>query len=195
MDLFITHAMDVFKDVCSSFIRASHLLEFYRHVLTRFDDDLFWSELQHRLADDHNTRLRIAVVSYLVTSLMGEFAPKLLTTWTVRELSPATRLWIDRYGRPAVFATPPGTKLYLLLRRELELDRVLPRQTLRTSLLPMHLPQAVMRGSSDEHISTRIARYRAQARFSLSRLRFHCIEGSRFALESYRWNRQLERLE
>ena len=175
--LFISHAMDVFKDICSSFIRASHLLEFYRHVLTRFDDDRFWNELQHRVAGDRNTRLGIAVVSYLITSLMGEFAPDILTTWSICELSPATRLWIDRYGRQAAFATPPGTKLYLLLRRELELDSVLPRQTLRTSLLPSRLPRAVMRASRDEDLSTRIARYRAQARFSLSRLRFHCIEG------------------
>jgi hypothetical protein len=191
IDLFISQAMDIFKDVCSSFTRASHLLEFYRHVLSRFDDDLFWNELRLRLAHDRTTQSGIAIVSYLVSCLMGEFTPNLLTAW-MRELSPATRLWIDRYGRHSVFAEPPGTKLYLLLQRELQLEGISPRRTLRQSLLPTRVPGAVIHGSHREHISTQVARYRVQFRFFLSRFRFHCIEGSRFAIESYRWNRHLK---
>lgn len=70
VDLFITHALDVFKDVCSSFTRASHLVEYYRHVLARFDDDVFWAELRLRAAGDRKTAVGIAVVSYLTESLM-----------------------------------------------------------------------------------------------------------------------------
>jgi hypothetical protein len=195
IDLFIAHAMDVFKDVCGSFTRASHLLEFYRHVLTRFDDDSFWAELRRRVAGDRKTRFGIAVVNHLAETLMGTFAPDVLTIWTVQELSPAIRLWVKRYGRDSVFAEPPGTKLYLLLRRELEREGILPQQKIMTSLLPAQLPQVVVRGFHGEHLSTRIARYNAQIRFVLSRLRFHCVEGLRFAFESYRWERQLERLQ
>lgn len=195
VDLFIAHAMDVFKDVCSSFTRASHLLEYYRHVLARADDGSFWNELRHRVAGDRKTKVGIAVVSYLAEILLGKFAPETLTIWTVDELSPAVRLWIERYGHDGVLADPPGTKLYLLLQKELELEGVLPQQKLRTSLLPTRLPQAAVRGSRGEDLSTRIARYTTQVRFIHSRLRFHCAEGLRFALESYRWNRQLEHLQ
>jgi hypothetical protein len=194
VDLFITHAMDVFKDVCSSFTRASHLVEYYRHVLARFDDDVFWSELRLRAAADRKTSLGIAVISYLTETLMGTFAPDALTIWTMHELSPAVRLWIERYGHHSVLADPPGTKLYLLLQRQLELEGILPQQTLRTSLLPARLPRAVVRGSRGEGLPTRIARYNAQVRFVLSRFRFHCVEGLRFVMESYRWNRQMEQL-
>lgn len=194
VDLFIAHAMDVFKDVCSSYTRASHLLEYYRHVLANSDVDSFWAELRHRVAGDRKTKVGIAVVSYLAESLLGKFAPEALTKWTVAELSPAVRLWIERYGHDSVLADPPGTKLYLLLQKELELEGVLPQQKLRTSLLPTRLPKAPVRGSRGEDLSTRIARYTTQVRFVLSRLRFHCAEGTRFALESYRWNRQLEHL-
>ena len=195
VDLFITHAMDVFKDVCSSFTRASHLVEYYRHVLARFDDDMFWDELRLRAAGDRKARCGIAVVSYLTETLMGKFAPEALTIWTMQELSPAVRLWIERYGHESVFAAPPGTKLYLLLQRQLELEGILSRQQLRTSLLPARLPRAVVQGARGEDLLTRLARYNTQARFVFSRLRFHCVEGLRFTLESYRWNRQMEHLQ
>jgi hypothetical protein len=195
VDLFITHALDVFKDVCSSFTRASHLVEYYRHVLARFDDDVFWTELRLRVAGDRKTAVGIAVVSYLTESLMGRVAPEALTMWTMPELSLAVRRWIERYGHDSVFTAPPGTKLYLLLQRQLELEGILSQQKLRTSLLPARLPRAVVRGSRGEDLPTRIARYNTQARFVFSRLRFHCVEGSRFALESYRWSRQLEQLQ
>lgn len=192
VDLFIAHAMDVFKDVCSSFTRASHLLEFHRHILARSDDDLFWSELRHRVAGDRKTRVGIAVVSCVAETVVGKFAPEALTMWTANELSPAVRLWIEHYGHDCILAEPPGTKLYLLLQKELELEGVLPRQKLSTSLLPTRLPRAAVRGSRGEGLSTRFARYTTQVRFVLSRFRFHCVEGLRFAVESYRWNRRLE---
>jgi hypothetical protein len=194
IDLFIAHAIDVFKDVFSSFVRASHLLEYYRHVLARFDNELFWAELRDRVANDRKTRVGIAVATYLAEAVMGKFAPEALTIWMMQELSPAVRLWIDRYGHNSIFANPPGTKLYLLLQKELELEGLSPKQKMRMSLLPTRLPPPVIRGSHEEGIGTRTVRYGIQVRFALSRFHFHCVEGVRFALEAYRWNRQMEHL-
>jgi hypothetical protein len=60
--------------------------------------------------------------------------------------------------------------------------------------LPFRLPPIVIRGSSDETLSNRIARYRVQGRFIASRLRFHIVEGLRYAVESYRWSHYRNRL-
>ncbi len=46
VDLFLGQAMHAFKDVRSGFSRTAHILEFYRHVLARREDDLFWRELR-----------------------------------------------------------------------------------------------------------------------------------------------------
>jgi Uncharacterised nucleotidyltransferase len=194
VDLFLGQAMHVFKDVSSAFFRTAHLLEFYRHVVSRRDDNAFWHELRLRVGNDRRTCLGLGVVTYLMTSIMGNFAPEALTAWTVQALPPAVRLWVELYGRRTTFGKHPGTKLYLLLQKELEKAGVAGKRRVSNSLLPFRLPPIVIRGSSDETLSNRIARYRVQGRFIASRLRFHIVEGLRYAVESYRWSHYRNRL-
>jgi hypothetical protein len=193
VDLFLGQAMHAFKDICNAFSRTAHLLEFYRHVLAQREDDVFWRELRVRAEDNRRTCLGIGVVTYLITSIMGNFAPEALTVWTVEVLPPSARLWVDLYGRHAVFGKHPGTKLYLLLQKELEAAGVSAIRPAKKSLWPARLPPSVIRPSIDETLSTRIARYRVQTRFIFSRLCFHLVEGLRYAIESYRWRRHLDR--
>nr|WP_281047437.1 nucleotidyltransferase family protein [Terriglobus saanensis] len=194
IDLFLGQGLHAFKDVCSEFSRTAHLLEFYRHVLARYDDDRFWRDLRATAERDPRASLGIGVVIYLITNIMGDFAPEMLMDWTVGALPPSALLWVDLYGRRTVFGKHPGSKLYLLLQRELETAGVSGRRPIKKSLLPSKLPPIVIRSLSHETISTRIARYRVQTRFILSRLRFHAVEGFRYAVESYRWQRHLDRL-
>jgi hypothetical protein len=88
----------------------------------------------------------------------------------------------------------PGTKLYLLLQRELEAAGVNGRRPVKTSLWPSRLPPPVIRGAAGETLAMRIKRYGVQTRFVLSRLQFHIVEGLRYAMESYRWRQLLDRL-
>jgi hypothetical protein len=191
VDLFLGQAMHAFKDVSGAFCRTAHLLEFYRHVLAKREDDVFWRDLRARAEDNRRTCLGIGVVTYLITSIMGNFAPEALTAWTVDLLPPSVSLWVDLYGRRTVFGKHPGTKLYLLLLRELEVVDVSTIRPVKKSLWPSRLPPTVIRASADETLSTCIARYRVQARFIFSRLCFHIAEGLRYAIESYRWRRHL----
>lgn len=194
VDLFQGQAMHIFKDVCCGFPRTAHLLEFYRHVLSRRNDDAFWQELRGRAEDDRSTCLGIGVVTYLVTSILGDSAPKVLTTWTAEVLPLSVCLWVDRYGRHTVFGNHPGTKFFLLLQKELESAGISARSGAKKSLWPSRLPPVVIQDSSGEPFSTRIARYRVQLRFVFGRLRFHIVEGVRYVLESYRWRQHLDRL-
>jgi hypothetical protein len=194
VDLFLGQGLHVFKDVCSAFSRISHLLEFYRHVLARRNDNTFWSELRSAAEADRKTCLGIGLVIYLITSVIGEFAPEALTAWSVEILPPVIRLWVDLYGQQTVFGKHPGTKLYLLLQKELEDAGVPTKRPLNQSLLPSRLPPAIIRASSNETLSIRIARYRLQFYFVFSRLRFHLIEGVRYMLESHRWRMHRDRL-
>jgi Uncharacterised nucleotidyltransferase len=193
VDLFLGQGLHAYKDVCSEFSRVAHLLEFRRHILARYDDDLFWRELQAFAEGNPRAYLGLGVVILLITHVMGDFAPEALTSWTVARLPVSVRLWVDRYGRRAVFKNIPGNKLYLLLQKELEAAGVPPRRSLKNSLFPSRLPPVIVRASVNESLSRRIARYRLQLRFILSRLQFHVVEGLRYAWESYRWRRQLNR--
>jgi hypothetical protein len=124
---------------------------------------------------------------------MGDFAPRELTKWTVHRLPKSARLWVKLYGRRAVFENFPGSKLYLLLQRELESTGVPAKRSLRQALLPSRLPPAVIRASMDESLLRRIHRHRMQLHFIFLRLRFHIVEGLRYTWESYRWQQHMNR--
>ncbi len=189
IDLFLGQALHTLKDIGSPFLRASHLLEFYRHVLTRSDDNVFWRELRIRAQKDRRACLAIGIATYLLTSVWGSFAPRSLTSWTMERLPPSIQLWLYLYGRSAIFQCPPGSKLHLLLQQELEIAGGALYKPMQASLLPSRLPPAVIQAAPGEAFSTRIARYRVQIRFLASRVLFHAIEGLRFAVESRRWRR------
>jgi hypothetical protein len=95
----------------------------------------------------------------------------------------------------AVFGSNPGSKLYLLLQRELEAAGVPAKRPIRQILLPVRLPPPVIRAFPNETLEVRLGRYRMQLYFILLRLRFHVVEGLRYAWESHRWRQQIDRLE
>lgn len=187
VDLFLEQGVHCFKHICSEFSRTAHLIEFRRHVLARYSDAAFWSEL--RQIAQHNPRVPFAlgVITLLITRVMGAFAPDELTNWTVDKLAPRARLWVELYGRRAVLASFPGNKLYLLLQRELASSGFPAKRSLRQALLPLSLPPLIVHAQENEALRMRARRYWAQLRFVLFRLKFHAVQGLGYIRESVRW--------
>ena len=77
-----------------------------------------------------------------------------------------------------------------LLQRELE-SRGHARASDQFDVRYCHfvLPPTVIRAFPNETLSVRIRRYYMQLELILTRLRFHVVEGIRFAVESRRWRR------
>lgn len=190
-DLFLGQGMHVFKHICSESSRIAHLLEFRRHIIARRGDDAFWNEI-HAIAETNpRAPLALGVATLLVARIMGEFAPESLTRWSVDCLPLGARLWVERYGHCSVLSDFPGTKLYLLLQRELEAIGVTASRPVRRALMPFRLPPPVARRAMNEPFRTRVRRYRLQLGFILLRLRFHITEGARYFLESLHWRRYM----
>lgn len=189
VDLLLGQGLHVFKHVCGEFSRAAHLLEFRRHVLSHRNDNDFWDELQWSAREHPRASVALGVVTLLITQVMGDFAPEALTRWTVCTLSRSVRLWIEMYGHRAVLGAYPGTKMYLLLQRELATVGVPAKRPLRQALIPLRLPPPEIRPFENEALPVRLGRYRMQLQLILLRLRFHAVEGLRFLFESYRWRR------
>jgi hypothetical protein len=187
VDLFVGQALHASKDIASPFLRSSHLLEFYRHVLARRDDISFWEKLHLHAREDQRACVAIGIATYLAVSVWGNFAPQALTSWTVEQLPPSVRLWLDLYGRAAALQVPPGNKRYLWLRDELAATGNVAG-ALRKALRSVSLPREVIQATPGETFSTRVARHRVQIRFVASRVRFHVMEGIRLLVESRRWN-------
>jgi hypothetical protein len=193
-DLFLGHGLHACKHVCAEFCRAAHLLEFRQHILFHRSDRAFWETLEQLASENPQSALRLGTVTLLIAQVMGDFAPEALTRWTVDPLPASVRLWIQMYGHCAVLGSFPGSKLYLLLQRELEAQGIPAKRPFRQSLIPSSFPPPIIRAHPGDHLSIRLGRYRMQFCLILSRLRFHLVEGVRFACESGRWRRQLSRV-
>lgn len=189
-DLFLGQGLHLFKHVCSSSFRTSHLIEFRRHVRARHHDDRFWAELRQLAERNTRSPIGLGVVILLISQVLGEFAPKALTCWTVDCLPAAVRLWVEFYGRKVVFYDAPGSKLYLLLQQELEKVGITPKRSLGRELLPRRLPVAILHRAPGETPRDSIRRYRKQLYYIWIRLRFHTVEGLRYLRESARWQKQ-----
>ena len=186
-DLLLGQGLHAYKHVCGEFSRVSHLLEFRHHVLARREDTDFWREFRAIGEENPRAPLGLGLVTLLITEVMGEFAPEALTEWTVRSLPEAACLWVRMYGCRSVFRNFPGSKLYLLLQKELEAAGVPAQRSPRRILLPYRLPSPIIRALPGETLPICLARHRMQIMYILLRLRFHLVEGLRYAWESYRW--------
>lgn len=189
VDLLLGQGLHAYKHICGEFARTAHCLEFRRHVLSLRDNDAFWFDLESAANQNPRASLGLGVVTLLITRVMGEFAPKTLTSWTVDRLSGPVRLWVETYGHRVVLGSHPGSKLYLLLQRELESEGIPLKRPIWRALVPSRLPQTIIRAFPNESLWVRIRRYYMQLELILARLRFHVVEGIRFTAEARRWRR------
>lgn len=192
VDLLLGQGLHAFKHICGEFARAAHFLEFRRHVLSRRDDNAFWNKLRSAAENNSRAATGLGVAILLVTRVMGEFAPEALTSWTVDRLSRSLRLWVETYAHRVVLDTHPGSKLYLLLQRELELAGIRGKRPIRRALLPLRFPPSVIRAFPHESWSVRTRRSFMQFELLFARLRFHVVQGVRFVVEARRWRRMRE---
>jgi hypothetical protein len=186
-DLLLGQGMHAFKHVCSEFSRTSHLIEFRRHVIALGDVPAFWSELRSRAEEGPSAAVALGVITLLIAHVMGDFAPASLTSWTVDRLPVCARLWVQIYGERTVFASFPGTKLYLLLQNDLTMSGIPAKRSLRRALVPLSLPPLILHAKPNETLLMRLRRYRTQLHFIHFRFRFHAVEGCRYLREALRW--------
>ncbi|MGB6975384.1 MAG: nucleotidyltransferase family protein [Terracidiphilus sp.] len=196
--VFLRQGLHAYKDVCSQFFRLALLIEFYRHVRFRRGDDAFWKALHREAHGNPQASLGLGVVTLLITQVMGEFASEALTHWTVDRLPRPARFWVATYGRQIVLGSFPGSKLYRLLKRELEAGGSLEEPAIRRSPTLSSPPAPVMLDLPAQTIPirlirfVRLMRYRMQPDLIPGRLRFYAVEGLRIAWETRRWRRMMK---
>jgi hypothetical protein len=186
-DKFLWQARHLFRHVKSEWTRISWLLEFRTFVTAHRDESEFWQQVRQKAANSDEDPLAVGIAVWLATTAFGEFAPPALTEWSSDVLPEPMRLWLECYGTRVLLADFPGTKLYLLLERELSKGSDF-RKVHWGKVLPLHRPPRVTYPSGGS-VPWSIRASFSEMRFTLFRTRFHIAEGTRYLIEVQRWKR------
>jgi hypothetical protein len=193
-DILVRQALHLLQHLTSEHTRLSWVLEFWRHVRSRHDDDAFWGEVKSIAAEEPQGGIALGISLLLSSDLFGDAAPLVVQRWALDQVPPGARQWVELYGRKILLKDSVGSKLYLILRQQL-----LPEESYRAQmwklLIPMHSPWRIAQPVPNESFAARRTRYCTELGYACVRLRFHVVEGLRFAVESFRWQRRIARNE
>jgi hypothetical protein len=189
VDMFLAQANHLFRHLKSEWTRLSWLLEFRTFVNSRSRDTQFWQNVRNQTAANDEDALAVGIAVLLVTEAFGQFGPPELVGWSVDAVDRSVQLWLERYGRTVLLSDFPGTKLYLLLDRELANGEG-AKPIHWSKLFPMHRPPRVAYSDSDG-FAANIRATLSQIRFTLFRLRFHIVEGLRCLIAAQQWKRRV----
>lgn len=189
-DQLIDQALHLLGHFRHEHTRTSWLLEYRHHVRTRWADAAFWEVVQMRTEKQPEIAIALGLSTLLASELFGPFAPREMQAWTVDALPPMARLWGDLYGRRAVLADVPGTKLCLLLEDALrEMRPEKPIFSRMRRLVPLRRPARMLALAPRTSLRERVRIELVELQFLLFRLRFHLREGFHYLVEWHRWKR------
>ena len=193
VDQFVDQSKHLLQHLRSPSTRPSWLLEYKWHMTARCDEWQFWDEVRQRSQAYRDAPLAIGLATLLSTQLFGDRVPGQLKEWTLDRLSSPIRLWADRYGRRAVLADGPGTKLHKLLEGEIVREGYSLRNK-RPSLSQFYRVTQVCHPAPNDGLVKRLGQRYYQVRFILFRVRFHFVEGLSYWVENVRWKHLLSNL-
>ena len=188
-DLLAVTLMDTFNRVLTYWCKLSWLLEISHFLKVRHSEDIFWENFYRRIADWAKLPQIADFLFSLCSSVFGVALPKVVR-YRVSELSPALALWTRHYGKQWALAEYPGSKLSLLVQRELISDRAMWKRTSRQRLFPL-MP---VRSASSGSIAATTERGPLKRKISriVDRIRFHGPTTYAYLRELPRWKRLLD---
>ena len=195
VDQFVGQATHLLGHLCGPCTRLAWLLEFKRHIDVRREDVSFWAGVVEQATANRISGIAIGVSALLAEQVLGAELPAILQSGPVAHLPEGVQLWVERYGRRAFVGNFPGTKLNLLLREQIHAGQADWQGKKRSALLPLHRAPRLLHVQRSAGLWKRLRGEIYQLRFVLFRLRFHIVEGLRYAIEAWRWKRHLEQCE
>jgi hypothetical protein len=179
---FIYQALHLAKHLRSEWTRASWMLELRSAILDAADDTEFWGRMWTECPG--NCAALVAVAVCASARVLGFEVPRDLATYAHEAMPDGVLRWIEAFSEEVVTASFPGTKLYLLLERELAGGKEEFLRKRRTVLMPLRVPGYV---SSHGALRRSPVTYIRHAAYVAQRLRFHLREGMRLLRAERSW--------
>jgi hypothetical protein len=192
-DILVQQAQHLLKHLCGEHTRLSWVLEFWRHLRKRQHDRAFWSEVRALAASEPQGELALSISVWLATEIFGPIAPGVTEDWMPVRIQNGVQFWLRRYARELLLSDSFGSKLYILLRRQLPNKPDL-KGTARL-MIPLCLPARLALPVPGETPADRMTRYRIDASYGWQRLRFHLFEGVRYTIEALCWEWRMSKVQ
>jgi hypothetical protein len=183
--IFMRQALHLTKHLRSEWTRASWMLELCNAIDDARSDTAFWRQVQEQ-AGSSEVAASIGVAVLAAATVFQVAIPRELGRWSVELLPEGVRRWVNEYALQAVTARFPGSKLYLLLERELLADGRRYQAQRRSVLWPVRVPGFV---STPVGVKARLQNLISDAKYVGFRTAFHVREGVRFLWEERAWNK------
>jgi len=187
-DLLAVTLIDTFARVLSYWCKLSWLLEISYFLQVMRSDDIFWGNFYRRIADCGKLPQIADFLFSLCASVFDAVLPEIVRD-RISGLNPALALWSRHYGKQWALAEYPGSKLSLLVQRELIGDRGAWKRMSRQKLFPL----SPARGMPSGNVARTTKRRQVTGKISrlLGRIRFHGPATYAYLRELPRWKRIL----
>ena len=185
-DCLVFQVLHAFRHILRNWCRLSIFLEISYFLNQRFSDSAFWARFAERIDHIRWAPEATAVVFGLAEHLFGAVIPPQILPKLTTPLSPALRLWNERYGRKSALTNFRDDKCSLFLYREFVDDASAWSGIWRRRLFPVrrpHKPPAIVfqRGFSYS------GRLWMEGVHAFRRLKYHSLSGIWYAFEYPRW--------
>lgn len=193
-DAFLLQVLHASQHLFTYWIRMSCFFEIAYFFRRRSSDACLWDRIEQRVDDNVILREFVVVVSELAAGLFATDTPPLIRAWgsTIR---PASRVWIENYGRQWAFSEVPNhrfslfptSKLVLFLHEQYR-DACVQTEVVRKRMLPTSRFSRMAKSiRHDPSLLVSADWWNQQA--LIQRSLFHALAGLRYLCEIPRWRR------
>lgn len=188
-DKFFELALHLTKHLKSEWTRISWVLEYANFVNFHRKNEALWFEVQKLMSNNPEATRAIGIATLFADRSFGIFHLPETLEHAVLGLPQHVRLWIERYEKDVLFASFPGTKLYLLLETSLSFNGDTQPTKKPAKLLPLHPPSKIVVSTDDKSLTIRLKQMLTEINYCCFRLRFHITQGLSYMVEAPRWKK------